>query len=160
MDRIDPLFYALSSRIDLKEETRIKATSEEASEWEENNKSPTGMERDIFDGDLADDFSSTAPAPNFISNIFYLTIAMSHYGYLRTIQSYNDLGKRVDELQRHLDMLNGDGSWMGVCVSSSMLDFYLQSYRAHSKHARKLLSTTSRKRWLRSNHHSSRTRRV
>jgi ubiquitin conjugation factor E4 B len=33
MDRIDPLFYARSNRIDLKDETRIKATSEEASEW-------------------------------------------------------------------------------------------------------------------------------
>jgi ubiquitin conjugation factor E4 B len=42
MDRIDPLYYAHSSRIDLKEETRIKATSEEASEWEKQNKNPNG----------------------------------------------------------------------------------------------------------------------
>jgi ubiquitin conjugation factor E4 B len=41
---------------------------------------------------------------------------MSHYGYLRTIQTYKDLQKHVDDLQRHLDMLNGDGSWMGVCI--------------------------------------------
>ncbi len=39
---------------------------------------------------------------------------MSHYGYLRTIQTYNGLGKHVDDLQRQLDMINGDGSWMGV----------------------------------------------
>ena len=39
MDRIDPLFYAQSSRIDLSDETRIKATSEEAAQWEEENKS-------------------------------------------------------------------------------------------------------------------------
>ncbi|KAJ3503365.1 hypothetical protein NLJ89_g8468 [Agrocybe chaxingu] len=95
MDRIDPLFYAQSSRIDLKEETRIKATSEEAQEWEEKNKNPN------------------APPPNFISNIFYLTIAMSHYGILKTIDSYNNLGKHVEDLQRHIDMLNGDGTWMG-----------------------------------------------
>ncbi|KAF8964409.1 ubiquitin elongating factor core-domain-containing protein [Flammula alnicola] len=95
MDRIDPLFYAHSSRIDVSDETRIKATSEEAQKWEEENKTPD------------------APAPNFISDIFYLAIAMSHYGYLRTIQTYNDLSKHIDELQRHLDMLNGDGSWMG-----------------------------------------------
>lgn len=42
MDRIDPLFYAQSSRINLGEETRIKATSEEATKWEEENKSPNG----------------------------------------------------------------------------------------------------------------------
>ena len=41
---------------------------------------------------------------------------MSHHGYLQTIQNYNNLAKHIDDLQRHLDMLNGDGSWMGVQV--------------------------------------------
>ncbi|KAJ7095825.1 ubiquitin elongating factor core-domain-containing protein [Mycena belliarum] len=95
MDRIDPLFYARSSRIDLKDETRIKATSEEASAWAEAQQDPN------------------APAPNFVSNIFYLTVAMSHYGILRTISTYSDLAKHIEDMQRHLDMLNGDGSWMG-----------------------------------------------
>jgi len=45
---------------------------------------------------------------------------MSHYGYLKTIQKYNDLAKNTDELQRHLDFLNGDGSWMGVSFSSHL----------------------------------------
>ncbi|KAF4617286.1 hypothetical protein D9613_006110 [Agrocybe pediades] len=94
MDRIDPLFFARSPRIDLTEETRIKATSEEAHKWEEENRNPS------------------APEPNFISNIFYLTVAMSHYGYLRTIQTFSDLSKHLDDIQRHHDMLNGDGSWM------------------------------------------------
>jgi ubiquitin conjugation factor E4 B len=39
---------------------------------------------------------------------------MSHFGYLKTIQGYNDLAKHIDDLQRHLDAINGDGSWMGV----------------------------------------------
>lgn len=42
LGRIDPLFYARSSRINIKDETRIKATSEEASEWEEKQKDPNG----------------------------------------------------------------------------------------------------------------------
>ncbi|KAJ7863060.1 ubiquitin elongating factor core-domain-containing protein [Mycena olivaceomarginata] len=62
MDRIDPLFYARSKRIDLQDETRIKATSEEASKW-----------------------GGRTAGPQCI---------------LKT-------------LQRHLDMLQGDGSWMG-----------------------------------------------
>ncbi|KAF8895484.1 ubiquitin conjugation factor E4 [Infundibulicybe gibba] len=95
LDRIDPLFYVRSSRVDLSDETRIKATSEEASTWVEQNKDPN------------------APAPNFISHIFYLTVALSHYGYLKTIQTYNGLAKHVDDIQRHIDHLNGDGSWMG-----------------------------------------------
>jgi hypothetical protein len=43
MDRIDPFFYARSSRIDLKDETRIKATSDEASTWMQENQAPSGM---------------------------------------------------------------------------------------------------------------------
>lgn len=39
---------------------------------------------------------------------------MSHYGYLRTIQTYNDFEKHIEDIQQHLDRLNGDGSWMGV----------------------------------------------
>jgi hypothetical protein len=42
MDKIDPLYYVRSSRIDLKEETRIKATSEEVQAWEESVKDSNG----------------------------------------------------------------------------------------------------------------------
>jgi ubiquitin conjugation factor E4 B len=43
IDRIDPLYFAHSSRIDVKEETRIKATSDEASTWAKENGSPNGI---------------------------------------------------------------------------------------------------------------------
>ncbi|KAI6166622.1 ubiquitin elongating factor core-domain-containing protein [Pisolithus thermaeus] len=95
MDRIDPLYFAVSNRIDVKEETRIKATSEEAAQWAEEHRQGAGP-------------------PNFISEIFYLCNAMAHYGYLRTIQTYEDFGKHLDDLQRHHDMINGDRSWVGT----------------------------------------------
>lgn len=38
MDRIDPLYLAVSKRMDVSEETRIKATSEEARQWAEVNR--------------------------------------------------------------------------------------------------------------------------
>ncbi|KAG2028816.1 ubiquitin elongating factor core-domain-containing protein [Suillus americanus] len=95
MDRIDPYYFSVSTRIDLKEETRIKATSDEAAQWVEESK-------------------SKAATPNFISDIFYLCNALGHYGYIRTIQVYEDLGKTLDEYQRHHDMVAGDGSWMGT----------------------------------------------
>ncbi|KIO02810.1 hypothetical protein M404DRAFT_27705 [Pisolithus tinctorius Marx 270] len=95
MDRIDSLYFAISERIDVKEETRIKATSEEATRW-------------------AEDHRQGAAPPNFISEIFYLCNAMAHYGYLRTAQTYEDFGKHLDDLQRHHDMINGDRSWMGT----------------------------------------------
>ncbi|KAF8558253.1 hypothetical protein OG21DRAFT_1455716 [Imleria badia] len=95
MDRIDPLYFAVSNRIDVSEETRIKATSEEAGRWAEENK-------------------GNAATPNFISEMFYLCNAMGHYGYLKTTQTYDDFAKHHDELQRHHDMINGDGSWIGT----------------------------------------------
>jgi ubiquitin conjugation factor E4 B len=33
MDKIDPLYLAHSTRVDVKDETRLKATSEEVAEW-------------------------------------------------------------------------------------------------------------------------------
>ena len=114
MDRIDPLYYARSSRIDLKDETRIKATSEEASEWAEQQRTINCWSFMHAAQPKLIDHVHVAPPPNFISDIFYLTIAMSHYGYLRTIQTFNDLAKHLEDIQRHLDFINGDGSWMGV----------------------------------------------
>lgn len=43
IDRIDPAYYAHSSRINITEETRINATSEEAEQWRERNASPGGV---------------------------------------------------------------------------------------------------------------------
>ncbi|KAJ3542484.1 hypothetical protein NMY22_g3494 [Coprinellus aureogranulatus] len=94
MDKIDPYFFAHSKRIPLGDETRIKATSEEASAWAKQHppKEP----------------------PNFISNIFFLTVAMAHYGPLKTIDTYNNTHKQMDDIKRQLEFLQGDGSWMGT----------------------------------------------
>ncbi|KAG6864495.1 hypothetical protein C0991_009113 [Blastosporella zonata] len=123
MDRIDPLFYAQSSRIDLKDETRIKATSDEATQWENANRDPIGQ-RNLLLGKCVLKRGRAAPEPNFISNIFYLTIATSHYGYLKTIQNFNNLAKHLEDLKRHLDQINGDGSWMGVSGAQSSLSTF------------------------------------
>ncbi|KAH8114701.1 ubiquitin elongating factor core-domain-containing protein [Phellopilus nigrolimitatus] len=88
IDRIDPYFLGRYSRVDVKEETRIKATSDEVAKWSEEIQSSGG------------------PATNFISDIFYLTSAMNHYGLNRTLQTFDDLHKQADEVQRHLDFLN------------------------------------------------------
>jgi ubiquitin conjugation factor E4 B len=114
MDRIDRFYFARSSRISLKDETRIKATSEEAAEWEAAQQDPSGVLTSLLLLQKKIEEVTVAAPPNFISDIFYLNIAMSHYGYLRTIQTYTDLQKHMDDIQRHLDYLNGDGSWMGV----------------------------------------------
>ena len=42
MDRIDPAYYAHSSRIDTNDETRINATNPEAEEWKKQNEATSG----------------------------------------------------------------------------------------------------------------------
>ncbi|EPT05311.1 hypothetical protein FOMPIDRAFT_1045367 [Fomitopsis schrenkii] len=101
IDRIDSAYYAHSSRIDLKEETRINATSDEAEQWRQKNA------------------AATTP-PNFISDIFYLTLAMNHYGYQKAISTCEDLAKQYDEMSRHLEMLEGDGRWRGTPLQARM----------------------------------------
>ncbi|THG98805.1 hypothetical protein EW026_g3438 [Hermanssonia centrifuga] len=95
LDRIDPLYYARSDRIELKDETRINADSNEAEQWRQQNEAPHGS------------------PPNFISEIFYLTLAMNHYGYQKTITTYEELARQYDDMARHAEMLEGDGSWRG-----------------------------------------------
>ena len=41
---------------------------------------------------------------------------MSHFGYIKTISTYKDLDKVLEDIQRHLDWLQGDESWMGVSL--------------------------------------------
>ncbi|KAN0123314.1 Ubiquitin elongating factor core domain containing protein [Russula decolorans] len=99
IDRIDPHYYAHTSRIDIKDETRISATSEEASQWENTHR-----------------LSAGAPPPNFISDIFYLTLALGHYGLQKTIRTFEDLSKEHDEVRRHLDNITADNTWMGTAL--------------------------------------------
>ncbi|KAI5121069.1 hypothetical protein M0805_008583 [Coniferiporia weirii] len=87
IDRIDPCYLGRSSRVDAREETRIKATSDEVAEWSKEVQASGG------------------PAPNFITEIFFLTSAMNHYGLNRTLQSFDDLHKQADDVQRHIDFL-------------------------------------------------------
>ncbi|KAI0004607.1 ubiquitin elongating factor core-domain-containing protein [Russula compacta] len=101
IDRIDPHYYAHTSRITIKEETRINATSEEAAQWDNTHHIATGVS-----------------PPNFISDIFYLALATGHYGLQKTIQTFEDLSKEHDEVQRHLDNLTADNTWMGTPVQA------------------------------------------
>lgn len=116
IDRIDPSYYAHSSRINLKDETRINATSDEAEQWRNRNKVSEGIIISYKDVVTVYSLIVVAAPPNFISDIYYLTLALNHYGYQKTISTFEDLSRQHDEMQRHLDMLTGDGSWRGVSI--------------------------------------------
>ncbi len=52
-------------------------------------------------------YFTTAP-PNFISEIFFITLAMHHYGPLQCYDHYNNLNKDLVELQKQYDRLKAD----------------------------------------------------
>ncbi|KAI0365724.1 ubiquitin conjugation factor E4 [Pilatotrama ljubarskyi] len=95
MDRIDTTYYAHSPRIDLNDETRINATNDEAEQWRKEHATP-------------------ASPPNFITEIFYLTLAASHIGQQKIVNTVEELARQYDEIRRHLDTLNADQSWRGT----------------------------------------------
>ena len=97
MDRIDPHYYAHSSRVSIREETRINATREEATQWEESHRLPDGIQK-----------------PHFLSDIYYLALATSHYGLGKTIDNFDELSKELEELKKRLKQIEDDSSWAGV----------------------------------------------
>ena len=56
---------------------------------------------------------SIAP-PNFISDIFYLTLAANHIGQLKLVNNIEELLRQYDDVRRHLEVLQSDQSWRGV----------------------------------------------
>lgn len=100
-----------------------------------------------------------APAPNFISHIFYLNIAMAHYGYLKTVESYLSLSRHVEDTQRMIDSLEQDRSWVGVRSISLRPKhwFQLLSFRPLSNLVWKWLSSLERFRRLLSTNKISRS---
>ncbi|KAF8315752.1 ubiquitin elongating factor core-domain-containing protein [Cantharellus anzutake] len=96
LDRVDPLYYAHSSRLDISEETRLLMDASQAKAFREAHQS---------DG---------APAPNFISDVFFLLSAYNHYGLVRTMTSNDAIYRNADDLQRRLEQYQNDTSYLGT----------------------------------------------
>ncbi|KAI0770227.1 ubiquitin elongating factor core-domain-containing protein [Fomes fomentarius] len=95
MGKIDSAYYAHSSRLDLSDETRINATNEEAEKWRKENE-------------------ATTTPPNFISEIFYLSLAVNHTGQQKIVNNFEELARQYEDIRRHLEVLQGDQSWQGT----------------------------------------------
>ncbi|KAI8823342.1 ubiquitin elongating factor core-domain-containing protein [Fimicolochytrium jonesii] len=95
---IDPDYFTYSTRIDLSEQTRINIDKEQyeqhVADWKASHPDQT--------------------AANFVSDIFFVTLAMHHYGILSTIRTYGSLIKQTEELRKHVDKMVQDrnaGVW-------------------------------------------------
>src|ERR1700742_606511 len=96
MDKIDPLYYARSSRINLTDETRIKATSEEAFVWEKAHQDVKGsLQRTFHLTGLMMRFSPTAEFH------FQHILPNCRYESLRLCQNHSNIHKPCKTLGRY-----------------------------------------------------------
>jgi ubiquitin conjugation factor E4 B len=100
---VDLDYYRQTKRLDVREETKINASKEEADEYY-----AAGME---VDG-----------KPNFISDLFFLLNSIHHIGLSKTLGTRKDLDKGVSELEEDLRNFEARrGEWTAVSVHSDSM---------------------------------------
>ena len=63
---------------------------------------------------------------NFISEVFFLTVAAHHYGLGATEVLHDDLAKRLHDLEKHVEQLQQDRErWINVGLYRKCLDILL-----------------------------------
>jgi ubiquitin conjugation factor E4 B len=95
LDKIDLRYYERSSRISLKDVTRINATPPEIEDWENGADAP-------------------GPAPNFVSDVFYLLAAVNHISTGPISGYISAIGRHVRDIKQQLEMMEKDETWRGV----------------------------------------------
>ncbi|ORX94013.1 hypothetical protein K493DRAFT_315713 [Basidiobolus meristosporus CBS 931.73] len=89
IDRVDPDYFRKSDLIDIAETTKINATQDES---------------DSYYKQSAED----SKAPNFISDVFFLTIEFHHYGLLRSFAYYNNFIRDFSEMRKQYERMKED----------------------------------------------------
>ncbi|CAJ0762983.1 24042_t:CDS:10 [Entrophospora sp. SA101] len=96
IDRIDIDYFRKSKRIDISQATKINANQQDSESYYSSSLENTN-------------------APNFISEIFFLTIAIHHYGPLHCFEKYNNLIRDLSELQKQYDRMKAEqANWIGT----------------------------------------------
>ncbi|GAA6060451.1 hypothetical protein JCM10212_000044 [Sporobolomyces blumeae] len=96
IDKIDPLYYKRSKRINIAEETKISATQQESDAY---YTSSAGIE---------------APPPNFISEVFFLCAQFLHIGPMHAIKEHKGISQQISHMMRQLKEMEADQSWRGT----------------------------------------------
>ena len=87
IDRIQVDYFRRNPRLDIKEETKINADQEHS---------------DAF-------YSTTAEGDNnFITEVYFLTLAAHQYGAEATQNKLKQLDKKIKEFQKHLDLMEAE----------------------------------------------------
>lgn len=86
IDKVDTDYYLHSDRLDISDETKIRATKEEADQY--------------FEGAMKIDIK-----PNFISDLFYLLNSIFHLGLCKTIDTRTKAEKNIRQMEDELKKL-------------------------------------------------------
>ncbi|TPX46860.1 hypothetical protein SeMB42_g02682 [Synchytrium endobioticum] len=110
---IDVDYFKYSSRIIITDHTCIN--------------SDTNFAEDYFNSWRTS--QSETPVANFISDIYYLTLAAQHYGFLSAVRNYGSLLKGTEDLMKQLDGMRSQRAiWQGpvATMNEMMLTRYTQ----------------------------------
>ncbi|RKO87198.1 ubiquitin elongating factor core-domain-containing protein, partial [Blyttiomyces helicus] len=102
--------------LDLATDTRLNADKE-------------SLEAHIAERKLA---AAGSAAPNFVTHVFFETLALHHYGLLSTIRQHKDHNKRISELKKEVMKMRADrdaGNWTGP--AAAMMEKTLKDYQMH-----------------------------
>ncbi|KAL9938868.1 hypothetical protein V8E36_002587 [Tilletia maclaganii] len=89
IDRIDPQYLRIQKRYDISELTRLRATEQEAKDWVAGAAPP-------------------ATAPNFITEVFYLTVRFANLGLGKAVRAYDDKEKELGRFKQRIQEYEAD----------------------------------------------------
>lgn len=93
LDKVDAEYFRQSKRLDISEETKIRATKEEADDYY---------------------VMSNETPPNFISELFYMTNAFQHLGVIKTIGQRIKAERNLSDIEKELKRTEASrGDWIG-----------------------------------------------
>ncbi|MCJ1389352.1 hypothetical protein MMC18_002208 [Xylographa bjoerkii] len=116
IDRIDVEYLRRKPRIDIKDETKLNADQNTSDEYYSHH----------IEGE-----------PNFISEVFFLTLAAHHYGTEATNQQLSQLEKDLKHMEKRLALLEADRP---KYTSTAQLVLFENAVKKYNEHIEKGIS--------------------
>ncbi|KAI8636432.1 ubiquitin elongating factor core-domain-containing protein [Parasitella parasitica] len=110
IDKIDTTFLRTSKRLNISEDTKINATKEQSDAY-------YGQEQELKEH-------------NFITEIFFMTLAFMHYGPIRALVNYNEFMREYNEVRKQNDKAQADALRTANTPQGVMSDFVAKRMKA------------------------------
>ncbi|KAI5960985.1 ufd2 [Candida pseudojiufengensis] len=128
IDKIDVDYFTKSTLLDIKEESRVNSTIQEANEYSENRKKEIG---------------NIEPS-NFVSDCFNLTLAYLHYGIGGIFIKFDRLKRQIDQFEQRIKLIEAGRSIPGMETANlEMMRRQLPALRSHLEKSKSQLHCIS-----------------